>query len=238
MRRGRERRPRGDTLPLRHRVPPIPCATSPSTNCWRRVIQAANLLHAHGIGPERHRDPADAQRAGDILRAVGRRDRGRRQPGELLPRCLADRRHHEAGRRQGADRGRCRRSSPTSGRRSRRSARRCRASRCSASAAKAAAMPGVDRLRSGLRGPAGRRLVAPKTLERDTVAALFHTGGTTGTAQARRAHARRPGAGGVDQHADVRPRAGHGAAQPAAAVPCRRLDLRRRCRRSPTAGRS
>jgi fatty-acyl-CoA synthase len=58
-----------------------------------------------------------------------------------------------------------------------------------------AAMPGLKVFRVGGKGPApagvtdyeaaldlqpGDRLLAPKTLERDTVAALFHTGGTTG----------------------------------------------------------
>src|SRR5437763_1972622 len=46
-------------------------------------------------------------------------------------------------------------------------------------------------------------------------------------AQARAPHPRRAGDRGLDQHADVRPRAGRGADQPAAAVPCRRLDRRR-----------
>jgi fatty-acyl-CoA synthase len=57
-----------------------------------------------------------------------------------------------------------------------------------------AAMPGLKVFRVGGSGPVagvidfeaaldqhpGDRLIAPKTLERDTVAALFHTGGTTG----------------------------------------------------------
>ena len=72
-----------------------------------------------------------------------------------------------------------RRSSPTSGRRSRRSARRCRSSRCSASAA-APAMPGVIDFEEACAAQPADRLVAPKAIDRDTVAALFHTGGTTG----------------------------------------------------------
>src|SRR5438045_748834 len=57
-----------------------------------------------------------------------------------------------------------------------------------------AAIPGLKVFRVGGKGPApagvvdfeaaldkqpGDKLIAPKTLERDTVAALFHTGGTT-----------------------------------------------------------
>ena len=68
------------------------------------VIQTANLLRAEGIRPERHRDYLAAQRAGDLLRAVGRGDCGGRQSGELLPERFADRRHHAGGRREGADR--------------------------------------------------------------------------------------------------------------------------------------
>ena len=93
---------RSASSPARRR--PIRCATSRFDELLQRVIQTANLLARRGHRPERHRDDPDAQRAGDLLRAVGRGDRRGRQSGELLPQRLADRRHHEGGRRQGADR--------------------------------------------------------------------------------------------------------------------------------------
>ena len=223
MRRGRECRPRGDTLSLRHR-----CLRSRARRHLRRTVAARDPGGEPAARPRhrtrRHRDPADAQRAGDILRAVGRRDRGRRQPRQLLPRCLADRRHHEAGRRPGADRGRCLdlprhlaegRGHPCgdAGAEGVPRRRRCRHAR-------------RRRLRRGLRGPAGRSAGGAEGCPtRHRGGALPHRR-DDGTAQARQAHARRPGADGVDQHAGVRSRAGHGAAQSAAAIPCRRLAVR------------
>ena len=57
--------------------PPIPVRDVTFDELRRRVIQTANLLHAQGIGPDDTVTIADAERAGDLLRAVGRRDRAR-----------------------------------------------------------------------------------------------------------------------------------------------------------------
>ena len=102
------------------------------------------------------------------------------------------------------------------------------------------ALPGLKLFRVGGKGPVpagvidfeaaiaaqpGDKLLAPKTLERDTVAALFHTGGTTGLPKlARHTH----GALALAAWSNslmLRPAAGQRADQSVAAVPCRRLDL-------------
>ena len=105
-----------------------------------------------------------------------------------------------------------------------------------------AAMPGLKVFRVGGKGPPpegvidfeaaldrqpGDRLLSPKPLERDTRRRAVPHRRHDGTAEARTPHPRRAGAGRLDQHADVRSRARHGDDQPAAAVPCRRLDRRR-----------
>ena len=83
------------------------------------------------------------------------------------------------------------------------------------------------RLRTGLRGPAGR---PARGAEGDR---SRHRGGAVPyrrddrTAEARQAHPRRAHPDGLDQCAGLRFRAGHGAAQSLAAVPCRRLAVRR-----------
>ena len=96
-------RPDRDPLPVRHDA-----GRSGARRALRRAAAARDPdrepARRRGHRPGRHRDHPDAQRAGDFLRAVGRGDRRGRQPGELLPQRLADRRHHEGGRRQGADR--------------------------------------------------------------------------------------------------------------------------------------
>ena len=95
----------GHSLPRRHR------SRRSGARCHLRRAAAARDPDGEPAArpryrARRHRHLADAERAGDLLRPVGRRDRGRRQSRELFPRSLADRRHHEAGGRAGVDRGR------------------------------------------------------------------------------------------------------------------------------------
>ena len=191
---------------------------------WRRVIQAANLLHAHGIGPDDTvtllmpsvpetffalwgaeiaavANPVnyflDASQIAAIMKQAGARALIAADASifpDIWPKVEAIRAAMPELKVFRVGGG--------------------------------AAMPGVVDFEEACAAQPGDRLVAPKA------ARARHRGGALphrrddGTAQARQAHARRPDADGVDQHAGVRSRAGHGAAQSAAAVPCRRLAVR------------
>jgi fatty-acyl-CoA synthase len=152
----------------------------------QRVIQTANLL-APRASARRHRDHPAAQRAGDLLRAVGRGDRRVANPvNYFLNASQIAGIMKEAGAKAliAADPSlfadiwpkveAIRDTLP--------------GSRCSGSAAKGPAPAGVIDFEAAIAAQPGDKLLAPKTLARDTWPALFHTGGTTGLPKARAPH--------------------------------------------------
>lgn len=86
-----------------------------------------------------------------------------------------------------------------------------------------AAAPGIVGFEEACAAQPADRLVAPRTILRDTVAALFHTGGTTGLPKlAKHTH------GALALMAWTNTLVfGHGSAEPAASISCWRLAVRR-----------